>query len=500
MNTTKLLVERGKRFAFVFSAIGITVLGVAIYSSGLAGPYFGDDFQLVFQYPSAKYLYFFTHANPNLVFYRPIQSMIMAMIQSAVGLNTVPVHVLTFALHLVLSVVVFVASRRLGLSPRQGFIASLIMVISQANAMAVLSNDSLSQVAGTLCGYLSVLLFYIHFDEQSEKGTTRVGTLAIVLFALSLWCKESSLCFLPIVVVVALAGHLQHKPLRINPLQMIVQTFPFGIVTLVYVVLRSFVVQRLADSRYSLEFGTNVIKNILLLLSSCALPVSSAQAFQAYSHGDLAFLIVAAGLAFLFLALVMYGLLRSWNPSILVLLLIAVVSLFPMVLFRHVSELYAYNTMPPISILMSIGIAGALRQMTTRRLLRGIAMVLLCACLVGNSLGVYDKGHAMTKNGIEASRLLDRIEGHVASVPPGGYLILLNPPDGSPEYSVFYMNGFNVLEYGTNIIKQMSNREDMQIVIGSLEKFRGMTIPTSSVVLTLKGDSVRVFEPALIVK
>lgn len=495
---TKLTVEK---LNGVRSFILFTVVGFAVYAAGLTGRYFADDFKYVFQLPSSKIFYFFAHANPATAFYRPVQSMVLAAIQSVAGDHTWPVHVLTISLHILLSLFVFFASKSLGIPKYQSLVASFYMLVSQANALAVLSNDTLSQVGGTLCGYVSLwLLFRILESSKTAQGKHNIpdGVYvagSICLYAISIWMKESSLSFLlDILLLIIMVTHIARRG-KYTVWNKLVYMIPYILVTAAYLTIRASIIQGSPDPRYELFFGLNIIENILLFAFAAIVPFSTAAVFTAFVVRNFMIIFIIGAITLILVAAVMKGLWKSRSRLLAILSLFAIINLFPMAMFHHVSELYVYNSMPIFSILIAIGGTTAIQELARNRFRKIVGISLTISLLALHIIACQSKAMKMTANGQKAERLLSQILPFVSSVPEKGHLILMNPAYKAPEYSVICMNGFNVLSYGTNIINQESGRSDITVWLSHQDVRPSMVLPENSLILTIKNDSVQRMEP-----
>ena len=115
-------------------------------------------------------------------------------------------------------------------------------------------------------------------------------------------------------------------------------------------------------------------------------------------------------------------------------------------------------------------------------------IVLLCTSQV---ISIQQKAFLMKENGRRACSLLVQIIPYVHKVPANGILVLLNPENTNPEYSVLLMNDFDVLKYGTNIINSLSGRKDIHIWIVNEHEREKLPIPSGSLFLTLVGNDVQ---------
>jgi hypothetical protein len=161
--------------------------------------------------------------------------------------------------------------------------------------------------------------------------------------------------------------------------------------------------------------------------------------------------------------LVSIGLWRARQHGLaLYLLLITTISLCPMVFLNHVSELYTYNAMPFVALL--VGLGAATWQLKTGPKFATLLYAVLAAIAVLNVLAVRSKGSMMVSNGQRAEELAGQL-ATIAEDPRVHQLILANPHSASREYSVFVMNHFRVLEHGLNIVSQRAHRQDLGILI-----------------------------------
>jgi hypothetical protein len=166
---------------------------------------------------------------------------------------------------------------------------------------------------------------------------------------------------------------------------------------------------------------------------------------------------------------------------------------FPMVLLNHVSELYAYNSMPFVSMIADISLGSLCPFANTWRpkQVMGVMLVLLFASHI---IAVKQKTSLMEENGTRATMLLDRIQPYAQKASQGSELLLVNPDAMSPEYSIFLMSGFNVLKEGESRINKVSNRNDIRVKIITERDFKGLQEDgQKALVLYLDGDSITVW-------
>lgn len=472
----------------------LAVVGLLVYFPGLDGKYFADDFKFVFDSPSSKLFYFYTHANPHAAWYRPIEATVLALIQTSFGHNTLPVHILVLSCHVLLSMLVFHAMVSLGFSKLGSVFGAMYMLISQANALAVLSNDTLSQVAGTLLGCVSLWFFwkFLRIPQTDGLSTARKQTWLFVVslsaFVLSLWLKETSTGFLA--AILALAFVARSGTTSISIPHRALYSLGFVLVTLGYLVMRASVMQFQPDPRYSIHLGLNILENAGLLLVSALITFSSAAVFTAFRSSEYFFLVAVGATSMAFLGIVLYGLVQSQKRDQLwLILVVGLAILLPAIMIQHTSELYIYSAMPLFSILVGVGMGSAHERV--KGVLRMAVVVLGVLLVASHMFAVQSKALHLVQNGERAQELLKQTLPFVSQVPGNGTLVLVTPTSKEPEYSVYLMRGFRVIGYGENILNLKSRRDDFKTWNLREEDLDKWPPPSGSLLLTLVGDSVK---------
>jgi hypothetical protein len=450
----------------------ILVAGAALYYPGLRTEYFGDDYQWFFDPAPGSIFYYFTHSNPNASdTYRPLQAAFMILVQRYFGLETFAVHAANLLLHTALVCLLFIWLKKERFTSLQAFIASAFMLVSQANAMAVLSVDTLSQILSTLTGCVGLVLLQKHLTGMRPDRRTISGggsgyyLLALSALVLALLSKESGVSFIAMALVLMTAAHARRSAGLKFVRGAVIDALPYLLALAIYFVIRTGLgVQGpgAGDGRYGFHLGLNLPRNLAMFLFQALVPASSVDAFTALSNRDLLVLapIVAGWL--MMVGLTGWGLVKSGRRVLAVALAcLGLLGLFPMALMNKVSELYVYNSMPFFAALIGIGIGRILDQ-TNRTLKPILAFLLAGACFV-HILAVREKALLMKQNGRQATQLLACIQSEVDRIPVRGELLLLTPRSAKPEYSVFAMSGFNVLDTGLHRIKEVTGRSDFKI-------------------------------------
>jgi hypothetical protein len=438
--------------------LAFVAASLALYSGGLWGGYYADDFQFVFDRSTidSPWAFFVSNIREN-GFYRPLQAFFLWHVQSAFGLNTLPVHLAQVLLHGATAWLLYLFVRANRFSALQAGLAAVLMLVAQANVHAVESNDTVSQVGSALFGYLAVWIYWRRGASPAGVAAACACLLAALLF------KENGVSFFLMICGLAALRFRSEKSARARIAAGLV---PFVVLVAVYLTVRSHTVSMqptIGDTTYTFRFGFNVLVNTGMLVFSSLSPVSNVALFVAAKSRDFAVLAAAAALAGTLSLAALAGLFKSRERAGFLLGLCAVLllSFLPVVLLARVSELYAYNSTPPLFALMGIGL-GALARGRFARIAAG---ALVAVAIGAHVVATRSKVDLMVANGERAAALYAQIAPLAAGTPPGGELVLLNPPRSQVEYSLFLMRDFNVLEHGAHRAAQLAGRDDFKVRI-----------------------------------
>jgi hypothetical protein len=473
----------------------LVVGGVTVYGPGMCGGYYGDDYKFFFSPAPPNVLYYFLHRNPHNRFaYRPLEATALVVIQKYCDMETFPIHVAALVMHILLAWLVFGAALRLKLSWFAAAFASAYILISQVNAHAVLSNDTLSQVSGTLLGCVSIWLLYLALASPRGDTLDRIYYWAsVVMFFLALFSKETSISFFPMLVLIICLFSKVATSYRRMIKRAALLSLPYAVFVVIYFAARSYVgVSRpsFGPDGYQLSLGSNTLKNTLLLFFGASTPVSSVRVAAAMHNHDFSILSAAVVGSAIIVCLIMVGCWRSENgKTMLVLGSFAILSLFPAILINHVSELYLYNAMPFITLIVGAALARLLwAPLSPVRW--GMFVVIILIIFTCHVEAVREKMHLMCNNGERMTRLLDEVVAHVSVVPDGGELLLVNPPGQRVKYSVFLLPDFWVLDYSDHRIRQLANRQDVSIRIVDRSDLPGVGITDKTRLVTIRDEHV----------
>ncbi len=514
-NDNQAFMSNSRRDWQMPSGIWLLVLAIAsfaIYFSSLHIWYYGDDFQYVYEEPVSRIFHFFY--NPNLFhgFYRPVNSAIIAVVQVFVGLETWPIHVINILVHALLCWMVFLFMKRERFATWQAVLASAFMVVSQENASAVLGNDTFSQISGTFFGCMALWLLYLGYFRAAAGSAGAYPSvlgdrvpigyylLALLSYAISLASKETSVAYGPIIFGLFLAKNWKVDGWGARLTRSVLEVIPFFVLTLLYIWTRAAIgLSQPTDSggNYGFKIGLNVIENLAQFVFAAVVPASSATAFVAIKNRELVLIGAILLGTVLFLGIVAYGLWRSRrHRTFLVMIAFSLLGLVPAIFMNHVGELYLYNSMPFIAVLVGAGLGGALELFREKKALRAGFWVFLGLVAASHIVGVQGKAAAMATNGARARNYLAQIGRLVGEVPRDGQLLLLNPEEWEPEYSVYLMKPFSVFKWGVHIIRQETNRWDMEVVVVEKDDPELLHPRKRSLVLALEGDSVVIWKHA----
>ena len=454
---------------------------------------YADDFQVIFLEPSLHVFRHFHDPVAPLSFYRPLQNAVLESIQYVAGGVGWPVHGLQIVLHGVLAVLVYTVIRGLEGTRNQAMLGALFMVVSQANTHAVLSFDTLSQVCATLFGYVSLwLLFRAVTLEDMRRRRLLGGYVALTLALLS---KETAVAFLPMLLVVLVAG-LWKGRLKPSLAAAMRPWLPACLITGAYAILWIAVMGHVpVEGRYDMNLGLNIGRSAVLFGAAMSVPLPSPVVFAWLQHGVAAGLVLAGAGAMIFLGIVGGGLAGSRLGRLGALLLALVtLSLLPVVALSKVSELYVYGAMPGVAVATGLGAGHLLApghgpsRWSVRRVL---LQVLGAAILLGHILSVQVKANLMAENGESAARLLEEVSAAVDDA-KADIVYLVQPDPDALAYSVYYMPGFSVLAFAEPLLRYRSGRPELRVQIVDRVQIEGQHAAKVSVQLGLCTDRRRV--------
>jgi hypothetical protein len=490
---------RARKFQWL---IVLCLVGFGVYWLSLTIPFY----QYVYDGPRDFFSLLHTE-RPSPGFFRPIENLFLNVVQAYFGLNTLPMHVTQVALHVLLSWLVYIFMIRYGFSMWQAVLGSLFMLVSQANVSAVIATDTLSQVAGTLFGCLSLLFLWSASFTRRDSAGARADRSAgggyvasAVAFAVCLFWKESGICFLPALLWILLVRNLRGRSLRGSISRSLLGILPFLAVLILYLAVRTLAGSAqptFGPGRYEFNLGANIVKNLFFLFISMTTLVSTVRGFMALTTHDVPVIIGVAVSSVVVVACLGYGLLRSkQRPVLLTLVMFAVIAVLPVVLLNNVNEVYAYNSMPFVSVVAGAaltGLAPVYRARPGRWALWAGFVVLVLAC---NVIATESKILDASKTSGRATAVIDALVEHSRTLPKDGTIVLVDESGERTEYWRYVPRGLDVFWTRTArwIIAKRTGRDDINLQRTSKEGLAGVEADcgTDCVILVFDGERLSV--------
>jgi hypothetical protein len=182
--------------------VALVLAVVIVYHNALWASFFDDDYQWLvgsWSFRPAQLVAFgsMTH------FYRPVIDVYFAVMTPLVRGSPILFHEASIVLHAVNVLVVFALAQRffvggdLKVPPYLPFAGALFFAVQPSDIDAVAWVGALAEAAGALFGCLSLLWFL----RWREDGHARSRTLSVVAFTCALLTHESSVVFLPVLVL-----------------------------------------------------------------------------------------------------------------------------------------------------------------------------------------------------------------------------------------------------------------------------------------------------------
>ncbi|MEW6249672.1 MAG: hypothetical protein AB1716_03435 [Planctomycetota bacterium] len=467
---------RGKRSLCAAVLLLLLAVAAALYLPHAGIPYYADDY--LFR-PVDPWAGLFGYFGPLVVpnNFRPLQMSWIAVNLLLFGESTFALQAGQVIAHVLLAGVVYWFLRHRGLGLTASLLAAVWLAAAQIAVPAILGNDTGSQVGATLFGFAGFVLAWQYAAAQLASSPINrpqrwMAVGSILALAIALLWKETALSFAGILTFVLLyfvaMARRSSPPAPVGRLLLLAA----GVVALTaaYFGYRETVVSlRVAYGRsspYAFHVGGNVPIIIALLPAGALLPVSSAE-IAAAIQGRVVPQLVGAGLLFtLWIGVLAAGitLARAWRAAFGWLFLAACATV-PMCLLIHPSELYSYNVLPFVAIVVGIGLGGLLDR---RRALwlRAAGALVFAAVLVSNAIAVQQKAACMGHNGAATAAMLPQVVEVARKLPPGGRLLLYeqDQPDFH-RYSVFYTTDFHGLNAAEPWIQRWAGRPDIAVRI-----------------------------------
>jgi hypothetical protein len=467
-------------------------LTLALYAPFLSVPYFGDDLLFYFSSPPPHLFEYFWLQGYASQAYRPGEAIILTLIQSRFGLNTLPIHLVSIAAHASVCSMVWAAAWRLGYGRLEALLACALMLVTQWGVLALLDNDTMSQAMSTALGTAACLLMAIAcLDVMEQPGhelSRRYLAASALCYFASLLFKETSLGLILAITLFAGLVALRKTSHRERISFAFGGLTPYACLIAVYFFLRLNAGLHLSGGeRYEVSLGMNAVKNLALFGLASLNPVSSVTQALAIQSGGVVVLGLSA-LALLLVAIaVLAGVWVSPRRKIAALLICCMLAaLFPAILLQHVSELYLYNAWPYAALFIALSL-GALAGRG------GAAKALAAACsilLTGGQIFVdRQKAYLLDANGQSAAAMMTSITEFMQRLPSGGEVWLIRAKSEAPQYSEYVMNGLDVLE-SVSRIGPVYGRPDIKVKFVSRQALDGLQPDRQRLVLELRNGKL----------
>jgi len=414
--------------------------GVLLYAGGLTAPYFADDFTVFFPPGSINPFLFFVEKNPyEPTVYRPLENFFNCAVQSIWAENTLPVHLAHVALHILIACLICKALVRLDQGKAAAGIGGALFLAAQSAVSIVSRNCTMSQQLSAL--FCLLFLYVLVFSENRRKKPW-----LCILFVLALISKETSVSLL----VSAVLLHLLFAPKDGRIVAVAKECAPYALLTAVYLLGRSALGLEVIGSsgRQTFRVGLGVVQNVGLLLFSNMNQVSIPEVYKAFVLRNDLFVAGAVACSVLLLAAAYAGLRKNGKPgSVIVLTALMGIGFFPAALMEHVSEVYAYNTLPYLCMIVGIGLGSLLRRGKAKRLIGAVAITALF------TVNVFSLEHGLSlinHNAAAARNLIGQICDVASGCPPGASIHLIDTDQEISGYSygLYYMSKAETLRYG----------------------------------------------------
>jgi hypothetical protein len=469
-----------------FLLFGLTLL---LYSPFLEAPYFTDDLLFYHPIPPPHLFDFFWMRSPFIAAYRPAEAMILTFIQMRFGLNTMPIHLVSMAAHASLCLMVWIAALRLAFRPFEALFACALMLVTQVGAPALLGNDTMSQATSAALGGAACLLLGFACRDSLENGARSLSKWLLIssalLYCASLFMKETSAGLIIVITLFLCLVAFQKEWSSDGAYFVLRSLIPYGILMCIYFAFRLHAGLRMPTSGlYRVTLGTNVFKNLAQFGLIAISPISSVTMALAI-HDRRLILLGLIALSLVLVAITLFTGIRSVSGRKLstLLLICTVAAVFPAFILQHISELYFYNAYPYFALLAAL----ALGSLASRGLaLRSVMVACSAMLLAGQVFATRQKASLMNNNGIAAARLLASISQYMQGLPEGSEIWLIGGESSGPKYSVFVLNGLDVLEIGESNIGPVLGRPDILVRFVSNESLLGLRPDIHRLILELR--------------
>ena len=227
-----------KRFP-LWHLVLIAGLCILVYANAVSGAYVWDDevqivknanLRSLSNIPSAFTQPFWGFATPEAVnqtnFYRPIQTVLYTLAYGWGGLDPVPGHVTSIALHTLASMLVYLICIELGLVPGLSLLAAALFAVHPIHTEAVAWIAATPDLACGVFYFASFLAFL-----KSESGAKKDWLIASALLLLPALLSKEMAITLPAII-------LLYSFRRVSSADLAKLIAPYALITAIYLALR----------------------------------------------------------------------------------------------------------------------------------------------------------------------------------------------------------------------------------------------------------------------
>ncbi len=483
--------------------LGLVLLTVAIlYSASLDLRLFGDDFiawsKVLFTLRQPWWRLFGAYYNPE--FYRPFEHLLIRFNVWMMGTDPLLYRLATIGGHLLMVWGVFWFARRWRLSAPEAVGAALFFGLSQANGMAVLSNDAACLIYSTFCGTVAMGLLVRRYDDEPVAAWTGWHS-AVWMFASLLW-KDSGIGYAPALALLG-AVEVWRAPRGGRLRRALALAVPFALVLAVYFALRTNAgatgIRFSPNGRYDIWFGLNVPVNIVLFLLGLLTPVGTS--IIVLRTGDLVFLSICALAVLDTTALFVAGLRRlaEGTPArrnrVIMLLVLMFVVMTPDIFMNAVSELYLYKPNVLFATLFGPSLLALFVHAwrAGQRYVQWLLVAFLLLLVVSQAFSVTHKLSRLRDNGLRTQQIMNEIKSQMPVLASPQVIAVNRYPGPAPLYSIYYMEGVYVLG-GTKALEFLYHQKLTDFRYYSFDKLEeGLArMPGRKVVILYLRDHVHV--------
>ena len=451
-----------------FLLIIFILLSIFLYYPSLNTFFYGDDYchiknlNLSFENLLGYFI------GKNTIFLRPFESIYLHIVQHFYGLETWPVQLFNTVIHGISAWLIFIVAKKwLKIKPISAFISGMFYVSSGIAVMAIVSNDTTSQV---LSGFFGILFFFqliVFYENKRILSYILLG----VIFILAMLSKETSAGLIVIAFIFSFT-HTDNKCIKTRLISSIKFTLPLLILLTIYLLYRNSVVETkilIGESRYSISFGLNSVKSLIIYIISSYTIIPSTFLIKLWYIKKYSYFYTAIiGTLILYLY---SGFILFKNQSVkqgLIILSLSIGTGFPVILLGHISELYAYNALPFVAIYWGYIFSLVIKYPVSLKI-NFVKYFFIIILLAINILSALEKEMLMKYNGDRSKVFYYQIMKAIEKIPPNGNLEILSSAHQIFSYSVFYVSDIDLIK-GCGVNKILREGKNDKLLVKFIDE------------------------------